>query len=344
VTNSSKIIIRQTEDFDIDNIVSLANGVFPESEYTRQEVEWLLGSPGENRYNSFVAYEDNTIVGHIGYIISNYILNGKYLTSSHPVLWVVSPRLRGITGIQLLMKIFKVADLNIAISGSLQAREVFSKIGFSHKADMHSFHKVTNIFNYLRCIKGGLRSKTINCLKAIKNSLFDKKNKTDNTEIQFEKADNNTYFKSAFTIYDNKDILINTPSAEMRNWYSKATTVKQETIMVKYKEKLLPPVMIYYKTRPNGARTAIVAEFPHFDNDTEGWKKFISKTEAYLTRQGICAYSILSTSEKFTQAMEKMHFTHSTKPVWIRDKKNCIPDSTELHLTALEGDVAYRSS
>jgi hypothetical protein len=344
VTDSRKIIIRQTEGFDIDNIVSLANAVFPESEYSRQEIEWLLSSPGENTYNSFVAYEDNTIVGHIGYVISNYILNGKNITSSHPVLWVVSPRLRGITGIQLLMKIFKLADFSIAISGSLQAREVFSKIGFKHKTNMQSYHKVINTLDYIKCIKGGLRSKTVNRLRTIKNSLFDPKNKTDHNEIQFEKSNNNTNFKSAFSVYDGKDILINTPSAEMRNWYSKAPKVKYEILPVKYKESSLPPVMIYYNTRPNGAKTAIIAEFPNFGDDTDGWKKFISKTEAYLTQKGICAYSISGTSEKFSKAMEKMHFNRSTKPVWIRDKKNCIPNSIELHLTAIEGDVAYRGA
>jgi hypothetical protein len=332
--------IRETQESDIENIKLLADEVFPESNYSKEEIFWLITQcSGEGKFNSYVAYDSDKLVGHIGYTISEYNSVDKEYTASYPVLWIVSKEARGVTGLQLLMKIFSKADFSLAVAGSSEARDVFEKIGFKHAFNTDGYHRILNLYQFCRGIKGSFKSRIVNILRTLVRAKKEKsKHNTINTEnIKLEASDNYSENNSI----DNS-LLVPCLSESKFDWLIKAPKVLAKSYTIYDCENKLGNCVIYFNSNEKCNTTARIAYLPFLGSDKSLWLKVILKIEQHLVDCGVCAYSIMAPYEPEKEAVAEIGFTPALSPVWIYDKKSVIPEDSRLCITFIEGDNAYR--
>jgi hypothetical protein len=332
--------IRETQESDIENIKLLADEVFPESHYSKEEIFWLITQcANEGKFNSYVAYDNDKLIGHIGYTISAFNSDDNEYTASYPVLWIVSKEARGVTGLQLLMKIFTKANFSLAVAGSSEAREVFEKIGFKHVFNTDGYHKILNLYQFCKGIKGSLKSRISNILRTLLRAKKEKAKYSEvNTEdIKLEASDNYSESNSK----DNS-LLVPYLSECKFNWLKKAPKVLAKSYTIYDCENNLGNCVIYFNSNERCNTTARITYLPYLGNDKSLWLKVILKIEQHLLDCGVCAYSIMAPYEPEKEAIAEIGFTAAISPVWLYDKNSVIPEDSRLCITFIEGDNAYR--
>ena len=87
-----KIEIRRTTKNDLTSVLSLYDG-----KKSMDEISWVLKDFYGEGFRSFVALNDkNTIIGHIGYIISKYCINDLVFNGMHNMMWIVKMKKLGV--------------------------------------------------------------------------------------------------------------------------------------------------------------------------------------------------------------------------------------------------------
>ena len=101
-----KIEIRRTIKSDLKSLLSLYNG-----KKSMDEINWVLKDFNSEGFRSFVALNDkDKVIGHIGYIISKYCINGLVFNGMHNMMWIVDKEARGGAGLKLFSKNVKMGD------------------------------------------------------------------------------------------------------------------------------------------------------------------------------------------------------------------------------------------
>ena len=332
--------IRPTREEDIQRIVPLLSKVFPESSYTEAELAWLLDDPqNPGRFRSFVGFADDRLIGHIGYVAAHYRIAEKLLRGVHPIAWAVDPSFRGVSGLQLLARIYDHGDFSLIIGGSAAARRVFWQARYQELFQIQVYRKLLHTANFCLTLKGPLLRRIRHSARILMKSRagLDKVPRMDDT-IRLE-----PYCSDASDrIFPPRgQVFVNTAPSSVLSWMRACPLLESYGFQILKYGRPLGIALCYVKRYRPGLATGRIVHLSFIHGDTALWKAAVSALEIYLLEQGCCAITAMASYPRFQEALTASGYEASKKPVWVKDPDKVLQDA-EWHLTFLEGDLAYR--
>jgi hypothetical protein len=311
-----KAEIRKSEYKDLEAISKLYQG-----EKTIEELHWLLHdfeSPGT--YRSFIAVnEDNVVVGHIGYILSEYTINEKRVKGVHNMLWITAPDAVGFIGLKLISKTLSMGDFSFAIGSSESSAKIFPVINYNFMFRIPLYVKllIPTIRKFQNKHKSGVSLRTI--------SLNDEKN---DRECSLE-------------------VLTNVESNNLVQWILDCPFHEKKAFSIYHNEKCIGRAICFINTRFGFVRTGRIIHISYLGEDELVWNAALKLLESYFKSRKCYIISIPVTTKVVKKSVVNCNyktFKKLSKPFYLNNENNALPEmeNDQYYLTFLEGDLSYR--
>ena len=312
-----QVEIRQTEYKDLEAISKLYHG-----EKTIEELHWLLhdfDSPGT--YRSFIAVDkNNVVVGHIGYIISEYTINGKRVKGVHNMLWITSPDAVGFAGLKLVSKTSSLGDFRFAIGSSESSAKIFPSIKYNFMFQIPLYIKFL-----------------IPSLKKLQN-----KSKTGISIRTLSLKDEDIDRESSL------DILTNVESTNHLKWILDCPFHEKKAFSIYNKEKCIGSAICFINSRFGFLKTGRIIHISYLGEDELVWNVALSLLESYFKSRKCYLISIPVTTKVVKKAVINRNyktFKKLSKPFYLNNENNALAkmEHNQYYLTFLEADLSYRN-
>ena len=334
-----KFTIRETHEGDIKAIQEIVE--------TREydDVNWLYSAPGmKGKYSSFVAVnEDDKVIGVIGYTICNYYYNSQKFSGIIPKSWYIIPEYRGLTGVQLLIKIMKLADFGFAIEGSETAINTYRIAKLDYKYDAYIYYKIFKPCAYFLTEHRNSFSricKTLYLLRSYLRKAGRTSIKEDVSLIKYKPGDkiSNDYASK---------VLYNKESSEHIKWLLDCPVVDSFAFYLMVDKKILGVVVCYIRKFNNNTKRGRIVHIPYLGKDLKLWQRCIELAEDFLRKEGCSSVTVFANNGDLLKSLKDSGYIRDIhkKPVFIRDDKKLLDHVPvrDWHLTFYESDKGYRN-
>lgn len=333
----TKIIRRiENEDFsDVSNLFDLDNSV--------EKLKWLFTNPDEpNKFNAFVAIENNKIIGVIGYILSTYTQGNNKVQGVTPIAWRIDSTYKGIAGVSLFKKVSNIRDVGIAIGGTDIARTLYPMFKYRSLVYSEHYYKILNIFDYYKVLKRKTLLKKIGMFGYLLPSYFRK------TSVKLIHKDINLIpydFSNFINEKEYKGILKKKVTKNYIDWLLDCPMLKTFAFIVKKGEDELGVCVLYIQKFKNCYKGRIV-HMPFLGFDNSLWLAVINKCIMFFKKEKCCFVSGLAKTELYQGGLSNSGFKkismHKT-PFYIKDSSQTLEsfDISNWHLQFSEGDISF---
>lgn len=310
-----KIEIRRTTKSDLTSVLSLYDG-----KKSMDEISWVLKDFYGEGFRSFVALNDkNTIIGHIGYIISKYCINDLVFNGMHNMMWIVNEEARGSAGLKLFSKNVKMGDFGFAIGASKFTKKIFPLVKYQYHFDIFQYYKLINPIFFPKFKRGSVSIQ-----------------KVQNFNFSFDYQNNS------------RNVFYNLPSKEHLNWILDCPLVQTAGFKIKENGKTIGIVIVYIKTRSQFIRTGRVVHISFLGEDENKWTQTINLINKYFFERKCYLVFFPASYSKLVDELLKCGYKKSSyisKPLYIDNSKSNLPKikKDNFHLTFLESDLGYRN-
>ncbi|MBN1599796.1 MAG: hypothetical protein JW894_15990 [Bacteroidales bacterium] len=335
--------IRELQANDLLKVEDLYRLIYPDnSELSKgiEELKWLLADPNNpDKLNGYIALDEkDEILGVIGYTINTYRFGNKKITGAIPMSWMIAPGNRGILGIQLLLKVMKLADFGFAIGGSKEARNSYKAVKLEHVGEAVIYTKVFKPLKFL------ISSNQPFLIKMAKSVYYLGKHSKKK--------------KNAITLgnYDGRIPEIDEISNDLSDvvtdnriqWLLRCPLVKAKAFILKNNNKELGVAVCYIKQCEHGVKRGRIVHIQYLNSNIDLYCDVISALEEFLLREGCCSVTVLGMNSSFKTALLHCHYKtlkNTKRLVYIRDPENNYSNIlfSNWHITYYQSDKGYRS-
>ena len=327
-------ILRYIEDQDFNAVANLYN-----NRKKPDELKWLYKdpySPNINKYNAYVAVDNNTIIGVIGFVKSDYIYEDKLYNGIIPITWKIKDGYKGIAGILLFKKIFSQSEFALAIEGSEIAQNLYSVFKYKKVSECYMFYKVLRVKSYYKSLNNKSFLKKIGLISYLFPTLFISKSKKEIVLEKFngkniESLKNNNIFRKKIT-------------NEYVKWFLECPNLKSYAYTIKINGLYHGCCLMYIDSNKRGR----IVHLSHLGSNLNLWNSVINECIIFLKKESCNFVSVLTHNDMAIKGYKKANFKHinnHVKPLFIKDENNVLPKSIDLlnwHIQYSEGDKGYR--
>lgn len=305
------------------------------------ELVWLFTDPDDkNKLNGYVAFdENNKLVGVIGYVVSKYTIDNTTVSGVISRSWMVSPKYRGILGLQLLLKVIKLADFAFTIQGSVMAQSSYKAVKLKHIFDAHVYYKV---FNPIKFFLSSEKKSIKESLRGLYYYSFFPSLRTVSKNLTLVEND-----KELPVLGKNHEQFSIVESHNRINWLMQCPMLDSFSYTIYDKNEAIGIALCYLRRISKKLSRARIVYISYLGQDTSRWIQIIGLLEKSLREKGCCSLSVFASNSIFVSSLEKLGYRtsqRSRRSVYIRDDNNVLQGIplNEWYLTYYEGDKGYR--
>ena len=305
----------------------------------KKELEWLFSDPHqEGTMPGFVARTPwHELVGVIGYSQNKYRFDGRELKGVIPISWMISPKHRGILGIQLLQKVMNEGDFGFAIQGSKEAQMSYQAVRLKYVGAAHIYTKVLRPLAYVR---SGVPFSPANLLKA-GYYLGRQKAPPAQSLVRLEPGSGSQGLNHAPVKH-----LAMVPEARRNQWLKDCPLVEMISFTLYYQDKEKGPAICYI-CETAGIRRGRIVHIPYLGNDTEAYQQAIALLEQELVERSCCSINALAMQSASRLALANQGYRtwkSTARNLYVRDPDKLLEGValTQWYLTFYESDKGYR--
>ncbi len=327
--------VRQIEPNDIDQLYELFS-----KRKSKELLSWVYGHPAVEGRSGYVAEEGGKIVGAVGFVKNQYLINGQVKSGIIPLSWEVSEGSRGLVGMRLIFKVLSGADFYMGMDGSDDMRNIFKGLNFRQIEEGIGARKVLHPFDYLKTLnKIGIKD-----LFRFATDVFIWMFKRNTSSLVLEEIndyDPEKYEKPEKGFY-------NPISRDHLLWLSNNPGMKMQAFEVDIKGRKYGPVICFMKEIKNGKSRGQLIHIPLFnDNDKKYYPDLILAVESFLYNKGVTSISTLAVDGYLKTVLKKMNyrFDIKTRPIVAKGSKDVLEmlAQSEIHLSYAESDKSVRN-
>ena len=341
----SRLIIRKTIGSDLDGIRDLYGENHSDSSAIRRHKnhpwEWLLmDNDTNNSFRSFVAVDNNKVIGHIGYVRSYYHFSGKRYVGVHPLAWMVEEKHRGLgLGLSLFSKTMKECDFNLTTAGTEIAQKFYRSLNFNIVTYGKRFTKVLKPKKYYKILSGSASLR-------FARTLIHSRGLLKKSRISSSKGSVETEVKATdihkFEYEVDESVMTNIPEERYIDWILNCPVVNTYVFSLSSKGKPCGFAVCYTQKTDNDILVGRIVHISNLGSETKIWHQVIYHLEKFFRTKGCAIISTLATYPVFIQALNQSGYIFRAESgIWIKGKLPDIPKNS-WHLTYLEGDLGYR--
>lgn len=325
-----EILIRQTTDADLEGVAKLWHPRRRDPAIFR----WLLADP-EGRLRSFVAVAGEKIVGHIGYIISDYRFNGASYKGVFTIEWLVDEASGKQAALPLYSKVLQLGDFTFVIGGTEVVWKIYPLLKFKTPLQVSRFLKVTRPLPYLKALNHDPLRKILKTGYYSRGLLLHKPLPgNDDLALVPYQGDAPALLESNLTV-------ANEARKEHIEWLMKVPGMDAYPFTLCQGGKAIGTALCYVQ-EIEGVVCGRIVHVSYLGKEVRFWRQLLHQLEQFLTQKGCCIITTLACDAHFVQALkENGHVVLRKSPFWLRDPKRRF-EGASWHLTYLEGDLAYR--
>jgi len=321
---------------DVSNLFEIKKSV--------EELKWLFTNPDDpNKFNAFVAIDNNKIIGVIGYILSTYTEGNRKMQGVTPISWKLDSTYKGIAGVSLFKKVSALRDVGIAIGGTDIAQTLYPM--FKYRSIVHSenYYKILNIFDYYKVLNRKTLLKKIGMFGYLLPSSFRKISvKLRHKNINLIPYDYSNFISEK----EYKNILKKRITKNYIDWLIDCPYLKTFAFIVKNGDDKLGVCVLYIQKFENCYKGRIV-HLPFLGFDKNLWLEVINKCLMFFKNEKCCFVSVLAKTELYRVGLSNSGFKKINKhklPFYIKDRSHTMEhfDVGNWHLQFSEGDIAFR--
>ncbi len=258
-------------------------------------------------------------------------------------MWLVSPRIRGGIGLNLLLRAISVADFSIIVGGSPYAQNIYPRIKFTLKFHIPTYYKLIKPIAYFRSATSYSLLKRIAKTLYLSPSIPSRKCSEElqrNIELRVHPLDSvEPYPSTGHSISNIIDI-------HQLRWIMKHPALKSYVCSIMYRGTSIGLSVCYINDHQPAAPTGRIVHISYLGDNEMIWHTALLKVEAFLRDYGCSVISTMSSHPIFAKALKDAGYISCSKgtPCYMRDVKNALPGipNDDWHLTFVEGDSGFR--
>lgn len=335
------IEIRKLNKKDLPNIEQLY-----QSRKIEVELDWLFRNPEDEKdYNAFVAFDNNVLVGVIGYVLSVYKERDVVVKGAIPMSWKIRDGYKGFAGVQLFKKVLSLGEFGIAIGGSEDAINLYKLFKLIPESEINEHYKLFKPLAFMYSRPKRLYSNIGHTLISMGSYFFKPPKLPSKRKLRIE-----PYMPTDTIKHENKyESLVfgKVISQNYINWLLDCPLHESFGLRLYEGEKELG-VVVCYISENKGVKRGRIVYLPYLGNDIELWKEALNLVMLKIMEYRACYVSVLSHNKDLTKALKSLHFKNvhrKAKPLFIKDQQGVL-DAVCLenwHLQYTEGDKSYRN-
>lgn len=311
----NKIIIRPTIHSDLPGICDLFSG-----NKTIEELNWLLHDfTRQGKYRSFVAIQNEIVVGHIGYLTSSYTYKEHVFSGVHNMLWLMAPGIRGFHGLKLIRETMLLGDFSFAIGASRYSASIFPQIGYQFK------FRIPLYLKFLSPLKIPSRKITPPLVTA-----------------QSPGKDGFRPQNGSF------DVARNSEQPSHLSWVMQSPFLEKTSFILKLNGEHIGIVVCFINKHAHALKTGRIVHISWLGDDPLIWNAALELCEDFFRKKNCYLISIPASADRVKRVLKNRgYFTHDKlrKPFYLCNEKGLLPavPDSDWHLTFLESDLCYRN-
>jgi hypothetical protein len=326
---TKEVVVRPTREEDLEGITRLWHPRQRDPNVFR----WLLSNGGEE-LRSYVAAAGDQIVGHIGYVMSEYSYKGTSYKGVFTIEWKVDEGFGKQAALALYSKMLKLGDFTFVIGGTDVVAKIYPHLKFRVPLQVTRFLKVTRPLQYFKVLNSNLLKKIPKTAFYLRTLLVPKfSSRNGNIELlPFD--DNEQPVTDDFTV-------ANEFKKDHIQWLMNAPGMMSYLFSIRKKGRAIGTVLCYVQNI-GGIVTGRIVHISNLGKDISLWREVVRKIDQFLIERDCCIITTMASYSLFEKALnENGHLAVRKSPFWLRDTKKYFTDAN-WHLTYMEGDMAYR--
>lgn len=324
-----EVCIRPTTEADLENIARL----WLPRQRDPQTFKWLLSSGGEEP-RSYVAVAGDQIVGHIGYVMSDYRYKGKTYKGVFTIEWKVDEGDGKKAALSLYSKVMKLGDFTFVIGGTDVVAKIYPHLKFNVPLHVSRYLKVTRPLQYFKALNNNFLKKLPKTAYYSRN-LFVPKLPSRNGDIELAAYEGNhpDIPADAAVVNESKDGHL--------QWLMRAPNMAAYPFTIRRKGRAIGTALCYVQNS-GGIVTGRIVHVSYLGEEAGLWNHVVNLLDNFLVGKGCCVITAMASHPRFDKALrDNGHIFLRKSPFWLRDTQKHFTDAA-WHLTYLEGDLAYR--
>lgn len=338
-------IIRRIEEDDFKEVsdLFLENGILEEGN-TVEELMWLFTDPEcPEQYNAFVALNDqNSIIGVIGYTLSNYIQGADTFLGMTPFSWKLKSGYKGLAGVSLFKKVSEFGDIKIAIGGTNIASKLYPLFKYKFLNRSNKYYKILNIPNYYKTLKGRSFRKRISNIGYLIPSYF----KNTRQKSLYKDISLVPYMQNNFVEDDHSaNVLRKKLTRPYLDWQMRCPRLKVHAFVLKRGNDNLGMCVLSVQKFDSTFKGRII-HLPFLGDDLILWNSVINQCLEFLKDQGCCFVSGLAINDTYKSGLIQSGFItieSHVETIYAKDGNREIAqfDYRNWHFQYSEGDIGF---
>ena len=329
--------IRNITEDDLDLIVDLYK-----ASKTKDELRWVYSDP-ENRsnMNAYVAFDDSKqLVGVVGYVLSEYCWHGNKYKGVISMTWMVTPKYRGLLGIQLLKKALIQGDFSFTLQGSEEAQKLYKAFNLNFIGYTYTYFKLLKPIAYCQSWKKPLPRRVFYMLRLLPTYF---KNLTINYNEGISILQTDQFPK--YTESDN--YLRKTITKGYFNWLLDCPVNETYGFHILKEETIIGIAVCYIHTGNKQHKRGRIIHISTMEKENY-YLIIIEKLKNFLYSKQCNSVTIVANPPIYRNALIRHGFIgirSKRKPYYINNRKANIPrDALEnWNIQYTEGDKLYRT-
>lgn len=294
---------------------------------------WLLSNGGED-LRSFVAMAGDRVVGHIGYVMSEYQYRGKNYKGVFTIEWKVDDNEGKQAALSLYSKVLKLGDFTFVIGGTDVVAKIYPHLKFQVPLQVSRYQKVTRPLQYFKALDSSPVKKFPKTAFYSRTLLLPRP-PSRNGDIELAPYD------GSFSPAADDSTVANAFKKEHIQWLMSAPDMMSYLFSICRKGKPIGAGLCYVQNS-GGVVTGRIVHISNLGNDLSLWRGAVRKIDQFLVERGCCIITTVASHPLLEKALnDNGHILLRKSPFWLRDTKKHF-SGAPWHLTYLEGDMAYR--
>lgn len=331
------------------------NPVFPNWPET---LEWLYFSPEikDQVPRALVIANEQSVVGHIGFSLSEFTDGDRSFTVVNTENWVVDPDHKpGLLSLRLMLEAASFGDVAIVLDGSLEAQRVIPGIGYKKRGKISRYIKIMKPWSFL-CLARSRKQQVRHLGKLVvflMSSLSGRFHRWLTTQepvrpVSYRMVEvGGPGFKGALasgvglSFPSHQKVLRNALRPEFVNWYQQCPQGNVRVLRFFDGEALVGQATLIIQSRKANSYATIL-NVDATTKDVSAWVHILAAIEDFLRDKQVAHINAIGTHEPWCQALRHQGYGKLKSMIfWLRDKSGRVADVQAWHLTAIEGDFGY---
>ena len=348
-------VIRPMEPGDTAELCQLRLALLPQRagrarEDTQALFDWLYFSPhlSQDAPRAFVAVDGSSIIGHIGFTMSEWRLGHDRVNVVQPVNWVLDPTYRGLLGLSLIMKVLSGAGVAVTVGGTPIAQRMLPKLGFAERLDVGSYVKVLAPLRFLGTSRTGhqLAKNSAKVAHKLGTDLCRSFRRLGNgaRRCQLVEVDDPSTRASDAKLPGTSQapaVLRNSLAPQFLKWYQACPVGQVRVLQCLVQGQMIGTAVVMLRTTGGTGHASLLTLDTVIDDETV-WVDLVEAIEEFAREQGAAYINALATYTPLRRALKHRGYRLlEPMPLWLRDRSHALADVGAWHITAIEGDNGY---